>query len=417
MQTAARTRESASKDAEAIAVLRRSAGRLMDRLPELTDRVVTLIQRHEPSYRAPAVDPDELWEEVNRSLRYSVGCLTRPREMEESARRCSWHIGARRAEQGLPLDALLHAFRLGGGTVWQELLDAASRRDPDSPRLLVHVAGNMWNFVDAHCSLVSEAYRRTERELAWRRENRLWLMAEALLTGTARVADLPDIAAALDLPERGQYAAVALAGPAPARAAYRATRPGVPRATAGGSRLVWHPGVDADLALVHLGDGGTERLAADLRPGPGPGTDGAGLPRIGVSPAVDGLAAVGDARALAEKALRCCRTDGEVALLTDHLPAALAASSPDLAAVLTERALGPLLRLDPADRDILLDTLTAWLDCDASAQRAGERLSCHRNTVLNRLRRYEKLTGRSLSRPRDTTELSLALTARRMLAP
>ncbi len=77
--------------------------------------------------------------------------------------------------------------------------------------------------------------------------------------------------------------------------------------------------------------------------------------------------------------------------------------------------LGPLLRLDPADRDLLLDTLAAWLECDGSARRAGSRLYCHRNTVLNRLRRCEQLTGRSLSRPADVAEFSLALVSRRLL--
>ncbi|NEE43896.1 PucR family transcriptional regulator, partial [Streptomyces sp. SID8455] len=42
---------------------------------------------------------------------------------------------------------------------------------------------------------------------------------------------------------------------------------------------------------------------------------------------------------------------------------------------------------------------------------------CHRNTVLNRLRRFEQLTGRCLTRPRDAVEVSLALAARRLLAP
>ncbi|MFE2140143.1 PucR family transcriptional regulator, partial [Streptomyces sp. NPDC059466] len=82
-----------------------------------------------------------------------------------------------------------------------------------------------------------------------------------------------------------------------------------------------------------------------------------------------------------------------------------------------ERVLGPLLRLDPSDRDIMLETLTAWLACDGSAQRAARRLYCHRNTVLNRLRRCEQLTGRSLSRPSDVVELSLALAAHCLLDP
>lgn len=386
---------------EAIGVLRTSAQLLLHRLPQLTDRVVALIEQHEPSYRAPSVDAEAFWDEVNRSLRHNVGCLIRPRELAESARRCSWRIGAERAREGLPLDAMLHAFRLGGGAVWQELIDTASARDPESMRLLVHVAGDVWNFVDEHCSLAAESYRRTEREMTWRRDNRLRLMTEALLDGTARVSELPDIAATLGLPEHARYAVAAVTGPG--REALRCA--------AESPRLIWHQSEGTDLVIAQLTEGGAESLAEDLAPVPD-----APAVRIGVSPATEGLTGIGEARSLAEKALATCAADGEVALLHDQLAAALLVSSPDLGRVLTERVLGPILRLDTTERDLLLDTLTAWLECDASAQRAGERLSCHRNTVLNRLRRCEKLTGRSLSSPREAAELSLALTARRVLS-
>ncbi|WP_372343274.1 PucR family transcriptional regulator, partial [Streptomyces sp. KL116D] len=136
--------------------------------------------------------------------------------------------------------------------------------------------------------------------------------------------------------------------------------------------------------------------------------------RIGVSPAVDGLAAVGGARRLAETALRICPAAGGTVLLDEELPAALVAAAPVLGGLLADQVLGPLLALSPADRTLLLDTLDAWLDCDGSAQRAAARLYCHRNTVLNRLRRCEQLTGRSLTRPTDLVELALALSAHRL---
>ncbi|WP_399552624.1 PucR family transcriptional regulator [Streptomyces sp. YIM 98790] len=362
----------AGRNIESIAVLRRTAKLLMHRLPQFTDQVVELINQQEPAYRSPVVDSDVLWHEVHRSLRHSVGCLINPQELRDAARRCTWRIGADRARQGLPLDALLHAFRLGGGAVWRELLDIAAQREPESMRLLVHVAGDVWNFVDEHCSIAAEAYRATEREMAWRRENRLRLMTEALLEGTARVSDLPDIAAALDMPERGRYAVAAVAGPR------RAALHGGPGQSAG---LVWHRTETADFAIAPVAEGGPEKLAEELR-----GRTGTGV-RVGISPAVDGLAAVGEARQLAEKALAACPADGRVALLEEHLAAALVVSSPELGSVLTERVLGPLLRLEPMDRDLLLETLTAWLECDASAQRAGERLSgdAHRLAGVRRL--------------------------------
>ncbi|MGW0336254.1 PucR family transcriptional regulator [Streptomyces sp. NPDC003011] len=405
-------------DADALHVLHRAARVLLDDLPDLTDRLLALLQDQEPVYRtALDSDPSGTWQEVHRSLRHSVTSLLDPRGNRDAARRCSWKIGVTRAEQGLPLDALLHAFRLGGALVWQGLVEETSRRAPEDVRLLVHAAADVWNFVDEHCTLVADAYRQAERQQAWRRENRVRLLTAALLDGTSRIADLPETARTLGLPEHGRYLVVAVAGEdAPGCTEARAA------AVPDGIRVHWHTGVAVDYGIVLVeGDDlpEPERTPhADQDPdpahrpgGPGPGT------RVGVGSVVEGMAAVGDARKLADLALGICPEAGGTVRLTEHLPAALVISCPDLGRALADRVLGPLLRLEPADRDVLLETLATWLACDGSAQRAGERLYCHRNTVLNRLRRCEQLTGRELARPTDLVEISLALTAHRLLRP
>ncbi|MFH9570904.1 PucR family transcriptional regulator [Streptomyces sp. NPDC017454] len=398
-------------DADALRVLHRAARALLDDLPDLTDRLVALLREQEPAYRAAITkDPTATWQEAQRSLRHSVASLLDPSGARDAARRCSWRIGATRAEQGLPLDALLHAFRLGGSLVWQRLVEETSRTAPEDVRLLVHVAADVWNFVDEHCTLVADAYRQTEWQIGRRRENRARLLAAGLLDGTSRIADLPEAAQVLGLPEQGRYVVVAVTGVHPARSdAARAA------AVPSGTRVHWHAGAEADYGIVLVG-AGDDGLPEPEEPGAGsaPRAPVPGL-RIGVGGAVVGLASVGDGRRLADTALDICPEAGGTVRLADHLPAALVVSSPELGRALAEKVLGPLLRLEPADREVLLDTLTTWLDCDGSAQRAGERLYCHRNTVLNRLRRCEQLTGRSLARPADVVEMSLALTARRVL--
>ncbi|WP_413760250.1 PucR family transcriptional regulator [Streptomyces sp. MMBL 11-3] len=390
-------------DADALRVLHRSARVLLNNLPELTDRLVAVLREQEPAYRSTLEsDPVATWQEVHRSLRHSVASLLDPRAAREAALRCSGKIGAARAEQGLPLDALLHAFRLGGSLIWQSLVEETSRTAPEDVRLLVHVAADVWNFVDEHCTLVADVYRKVERQHAWRQEHRVRLLTAALLDGTSRIADVAETAQALDLPEQGSYAVVAVAG---GRRTGRA--PLLAAVVPPGTRVYWHTGVDVDHGIVLAGDADPAGALPDLRAPAGA--------RIGVGPVVAGLAAVGDARRLADLALSLCAADGDTVRLTEHLPAALVMSCPELGTALAEEVLGPLLRLEPSDRDILLDTLAAWLECDGSAQRAGVRLYCHRNTVLNRLKRCEQLTGRSLTRPADMVELSLALTARRLL--
>ncbi|MEU1088516.1 PucR family transcriptional regulator [Streptomyces sp. NPDC005576] len=413
-------------DRESVEVLHRSARVLLEELPELTERLVEVLYAQEPGYRT-AIESTraDIWQEVHHSLRHNIGSLIQPREFREPAHRTTRWIGEIRAEQGVPLDAVLHAFRLGGAMVWQGLVDETARRDPEDVRLLVHVAADVWNFVDEHCGVLTDAYRQAERRIDWRRENRQRLMTGALLDGTARIADLPDAATMLGLREDGRYAVLAVR--TAHRAPHAATSP--PVVLPKGVVALWHTGPDAELAIVAL-----ESAVTDAVADAGAGADGdaeanagSGLARlagetavppgtaVGVSSAVEGLAALGEARRLAETALRACPASGGIVLLDEHLPAALVVSSPALGAALADRVLGPLDGIDPADRDVLIETLTAWLEADGSAQRAGARLYCHRNTVLNRLRRFEQLSGRCLTRPADAVEICLALAARRLL--
>lgn len=391
-------------DADAVAVLHRAARALLRDLPAMTDRLVAELREQEPAYRTDiAARPTEVWQEVHRSLRYSVTSLLQPTETREAAHRTSIQIAGGRAERGLPLDALLHAFRLGGAMVWQGLVEEVARGNPDDMRLLIHVATDVWNFVDEHCGVVADAYRRTERRMAWRHENRLRLLTASLLDGSARLTDLPTAADVLGLPEDGWYAVIALAG--------EDSSPALPP----GTRTLRHTGPGVQYILVLLGDS-----AADGGPAAELSALGAGLAlptgaRAGIGSPVEGLTAVPGARRLADTALRACPRSGGTVLLDERLPDALVVSSPELAEALAERVLGPLRSLDPADRDLLIDTLVVWMETDGSAQRAGARLYCHRNTVLNRLRRVEQLTGRNLTRVGDLVEISLALGARRLL--
>ncbi|MEU1437682.1 helix-turn-helix domain-containing protein [Streptomyces sp. NPDC005786] len=232
-----------------------------------------------------------------------------------------------------------------------------------------------------------------------RGDERGWALLDALLDDETG-HDLAALAGAvLGLPERGRYAVAVV----PVREGAR-DRPG----DAHGMRLLWRPRPEREIAVVALGEADPAAVAAllsDGRPGPG-----------GVSPVVDGLSALGTARRLADAALLTCGLGGErVVCLDGRVPAALVAGQPALSAYLATDVFGALLARDPADRALLVSTLDAWLECDGSAGRTAVRLCCHRNTVLNRLRRLEALTSRSLSRPREMVELMLALDAVRLV--
>ncbi|WP_143664404.1 helix-turn-helix domain-containing protein [Streptomyces sp. NRRL B-24572] len=123
---------------------------------------------------------------------------------------------------------------------------------------------------------------------------------------------------------------------------------------------------------------------------------------------------LGRAREFAELALNSCSTNGELARLADRLPGAFVLARPDLAREFAFQVLGPVLEGDPVERDHLLSALAAWLDRQGSTEEAGKRLYCRRNTVLNRLRRLQQLTGRLPAHPRDVVGLAFALESHRL---
>ncbi|MFK0152658.1 helix-turn-helix domain-containing protein [Streptomyces sp. NPDC090493] len=91
--------------------------------------------------------------------------------------------------------------------------------------------------------------------------------------------------------------------------------------------------------------------------------------------------------------------------------ATLVASAPDTAIEVTEDLLHGVLTLPEIERDTLLTTLDRWFAAGGSTAAAARSLFCHRNTVRYRLRRIEELTGLSVTDPRASAQLLMALHA------
>ena len=104
-----------------------------------------------------------------------------------------------------------------------------------------------------------------------------------------------------------------------------------------------------------------------------------------------------------------------VAVFDGSILATAAVSAPEVMVRTVGAALEGFGDLPDEDREMLFETFRVWQDNDASVGGAAEVLFCHPNTVRHRLRRIEKRTGRSLSRPRDLAELCLAFEVHRRL--
>ena len=372
---------------------------MLSGLDDLTDRLVETILREDPSYSGPGRTPREdlhrsCHDNLLRILQWLSGTTDAATDPFDAPRA----TGQRRAEQGMPLESVLHAYRLGYRIIWEGLVQEARQRGPEGIEALVEAAIEVWILVDEFSMAVANAYRETEAEFARRDDRRRDALVDALLEGRgAERAVAADAAAALDLPEHGRYAVVVLSGPDTSRTAGDAL-------TSRGLRVAWRSRTDREIGLVSLGRCQPCEVVALL-------LAGGGL-RAGVSPAVDGLSEVDVAHRLAETALRALPAgESLVAELDERLPGALLVTAPDLADRLVRRALGALLDLESSECSLLLETLRTWLETGGSAGQTATRLYCHRNTVLNRLRRLEALTDRSLDRVDHLVEWSLALLA------
>jgi sugar diacid utilization regulator len=138
--------------------------------------------------------------------------------------------------------------------------------------------------------------------------------------------------------------------------------------------------------------------------------------RVGVSAAFGDLRDTPRALHVARVMLRG-PTDSasSVAVFDGSILATAAVSAPEAMIQTVGAALDCFGDLADEEREMLFDTFRVWQESDASVRGAAEALFCHPNTVRHRLRRIEKRTGRSLSRPRDVAELCLAFEVHRRL--
>ncbi|WP_227981282.1 PucR family transcriptional regulator [Nocardia spumae] len=311
-------------------------------------------------------------------------------------------IGKQRAEQGVPLEAMLRTFRLGGRIIWEALLDRAGAISPADFR---ETGTAMWAVIDGMSSALVTSYRGTELDRVRRDERRRHALIEDLLSGRGHDARFAVYAAReLHIPPSGDYLVVVGRGdPHPLRLGTETAL------AAKGIRSVWHDRGDSTVGIVALEQHSSKQVAQVLEP--------LVRGRAGLSPTVSGLAEVDSAHTFAALALDTVPPPAEGVLISldDRYPEALLLRSPDLAQLSVRRLLGPILALPAKERDMLLHTLTVWLAENGSAAHAAPLLHCHRNTVINRLQRAATLLGRPLEGQRRQLELSLALTALELL--
>ena len=276
-----------------------------------------------------------------------------------------------RATEGMPLEDLLHAYRLGGRLGWRAIADAARA---DEQATLIEAAELVMRYVDEVSAAVAQAYLEERQQLVSEEERSARDLFEAVVHGRELGAGLGEVAARRRFPLASAYQpfvvrSVGHAGRRHADIAAALRRDGILALTEG------------DRVAGLLAAGGRERLR--------------GLPGLVVIsdpvPQEDLATAIGEVRAVAELA-EARELSGEIDLGRFPLELLLLAA-PRHARRVADAVLGALGSGEDGRPSELVTTLEAFVAENFDRRRTAERLHVHPNTLDYRMRRMRELTG------------------------
>jgi hypothetical protein len=385
----------------------------VDRLDEVVDRCTEAIWNHVPAY---AQSGESYREEVSSAVRSNVGTLAQVLSQEREIRREELEgierTGARRAEGGIPLDDVLHAYRTVSRVCWDVLAQECRAFDGDALEATIELAEAVLRYTDQISTSVAEAYARAQRAIVRHQEGaRREFLADLLYGSDAPPEDLLRRAHTFgyDLtlsyialvgigPETSQGRETAVAGAA-AVAGSLATDPIVIE-RAGQTVALLPTDRFADVGIV------PEKMVAELG---GEWCFGVGGPELG-------LEGIRRAYLEAKEALDigvALGLEGRIFRFDDLLLYHFLRTNANLVDRFVTQMLGPLIEYDDRRKGELIKTLETYFEADGSIKLAGEMLFAHPHTVTYRLKQIERLTGWSLREAEDKLRLQLALRAHR----
>ena len=367
----------------------------------LADTLVARIQAAERQYvDSPFPTKEQLRDVCVDNLCAILGYLAGIEPPRVGAAR---QAGRLKAEQGLPIAAMLHAYRLGGRLVWEELM---ARSAGVAERELLQLPAALWEVMDCYSNAAAQSYRETHTLLAYAdAEARARLIRTLFDDHSENPGRVLEALRALALPDAATFAVVsAEVGDARTAVSSSATA----RLAEHGIVSVWDTQADAQVGLLcALSNADVDRAVALL--------SAVFDARVGVSRPFTRPNAVAAALDEARLAQKCTPHGSKAVTRYEDAPLALLlVRLPEAARSAAAQIIGPVLELPEVERNELLLTLEAWFACKGSNAAAARRLHYHRNTVLYRLRKIRDLTGRDFDDPAQAAELYVALQATRL---
>ena len=355
-------------------------------LDALSQRYVAEVRRL-PGYLTTVVGDDELYRTARQMLGTVFRLIAGESTTEELAR-VSAEVGRRRATQGVPLDSLLRAVRMDFRFLWEAM--RAYVDDADMAEFSTEVVA-IWETVETHTVNVHSGYMdevaRTSREVELERA----FLLRHLLAGTGDARLRAEAADALGLRIDGTFV-VAAGSPDHARRfrdLVTERLPGTPVDTLDGR----------EFCIIDTSAGLDPKSVAALEAMP-----------AGISPPAKGVEQLPAMWAVACELGRLVESGTAAATLERSWDKLMAARLGPVAESFARERLAPLDVLGRHDRANLLQAVRVFAG-NGSVTDTAIALYCHRNTVLNRLRRFTQLTGLDPAVPRQAALIQLALAA------
>ncbi|MGO9924733.1 MAG: PucR family transcriptional regulator [Mycobacterium sp.] len=380
---------------------------MLSRAPKLGRAMADLLCRDIDAYRdGSVVTKDQVAESCAANVAFIFYSLTGGADVDVSP---AERTGIARALAGVPLPAVMTAYRIGFRFMWEETL-AAARAAAIPTDAILDATARIFFAQETFTQAMASAYRQQLTTQILEREEERSALVEALLS--RRMTDTQSLWEAADLlrlPTSGPYVVVAAELPAIGRLGLPAIEN---KLSARDVRSAWRLLPDLQVGIVHLKGPKTtdalDTLSQVLRE--------AATARVGISPPFHELAETSDALRFARLAVTGKPSGESLVSVFEDTPLAVAAvSAPEVMAKIKSLLLRRFDELPAEERTILLDTFQAWLEAGGSANDTAAKIYCHPNTVRHRLHRIEELTGRSISRPKDLAELCLAFEVERRL--
>ena len=367
-------------------------------LDEVARRMVAVFQAEIPAYRTL---PDTLLrgqieELARRNLGQFFRSLVDGRPLSDEELTPLRESARQRAAEGLPLEDLLHAYRLGGRLGWEALVAVATEDEQD---VLLPCVARLMEYVDRVSHAVAETYHDEREHVVSDKERRMLELFVGLQENAPLDPRTIELAHQVGFPleDRYQPFCVALTD-APAHAHTQLA------ASLRQRGLLAIPGGDRVTGLLPVNADST------------PLQDGRALRAVGPpTPRAELAAMLADLRLLIDIARRTGRT-GDLPP-EEYLPELLLARSPHLASMLESRVFGPLESAAERGGANLLATLDAFLTAALDRRAAAEALHVHPNTLDYRLRRIEEQTGLRFADPDAVMLMALAVRRRRLVHP